>query len=88
MIVTCPDCDTSFQLDESRIPQKGIRVRCSRCKHAFHLAHPSVSRSEAIDAVVEEAVSSGGTSTPSVTQDLVEPGSESATAEQPGRSGQ
>lgn len=73
MIVTCPDCDTSFQLDESRVPEKGIRVRCSRCKHAFHLAHPSASRSEAIDAVAAEAASSGSTSIPSVTQDLTSP---------------
>jgi len=73
VIVTCPDCDTSFQLDESRIPQKGIRVRCSRCKHAFHLLHPSVSRSEAVDAVAAEAVGGGETSSPSVTQDLEGP---------------
>lgn len=73
MIVTCPECDTSFQLDESRVPHKGIRVRCSRCKHAFHLAHPSASRSQVIDALASDAAASGGTSTPSATQDLTSP---------------
>jgi len=42
VIVTCQACETSFQLDESRIPEKGIRVRCSRCREAFFLPHPSL----------------------------------------------
>ncbi len=79
MIVTCPECDTSFQLDESRIPKKGIRVRCSRCKHAFHLAHPSVSASEAVDEVVQEAVTNEAAPPPAPTADLGDPGA-SATA--------
>ncbi len=70
MIVTCPECDTSFQLDESRIPNKGIRVRCSRCKHAFHLGHPSASASEAIDEVAQEAVTNAAVPPP--TEDLAE----------------
>ncbi|MBW2233204.1 MAG: zinc-ribbon domain-containing protein, partial [Deltaproteobacteria bacterium] len=40
MIVTCTNCDTSFQLDDARVPNQGIRVRCSRCKEAFFLQHP------------------------------------------------
>ncbi len=35
MILTCERCDTRFRLDESRLPARGARVRCSRCKHAF-----------------------------------------------------
>jgi predicted Zn finger-like uncharacterized protein len=55
LIVTCEECKTSFQLDESRIPASGAQVRCSRCKHAFFLPHPSASASEAAHAVAEEA---------------------------------
>lgn len=73
MIVTCKECDTSFQLDDSRIPAKGIRVRCSRCKCAFFLAHPSVSQSEAVDSVAQEAVTGSGIVGPGATQDLVDP---------------
>lgn len=35
MIITCQKCSTRFQLDDGRIPLAGVKVRCSRCKHAF-----------------------------------------------------
>jgi len=38
MIVTCASCLTKFNLDDSRIPAKGAKVRCSRCKHVFYVA--------------------------------------------------
>lgn len=71
MIVVCGNCDTRFQLDDERVPESGIRVRCSRCKEAFFLQHPSASQSQAVDAVVEDAVHGGGA--PGTTQDLTGP---------------
>ncbi|MGH0032227.1 MAG: zinc-ribbon domain-containing protein [Myxococcota bacterium] len=41
MIVTCERCSTQFQLDDARIPETGVRVRCSRCKHAFEIRRPA-----------------------------------------------
>jgi len=41
VIVTCERCTTQFQLEDSRIPPGGVRVRCSRCKHAFEIELPS-----------------------------------------------
>ena len=35
MIITCEKCSTRFQLDASRVPATGAKVRCSRCRHAF-----------------------------------------------------
>ncbi|MEE9607660.1 MAG: zinc-ribbon domain-containing protein, partial [Myxococcota bacterium] len=35
MIVTCEKCSTQFYLDDSKIPKRGVKARCSRCKHAF-----------------------------------------------------
>ena len=67
MIVECSKCETRFQLDESRVPLRGIRVRCSRCKEAFFLQHPSVGEAEASEAaVVPPAVSAA----PEFAQDL------------------
>lgn len=40
MIVGCERCETRFKLDESRLPARGARVRCSRCKHAFFVTPP------------------------------------------------
>ena len=40
MIVTCNECDTRFNLDESLLKQTGSKVRCSKCKNIF-TAYPS-----------------------------------------------
>ena len=39
MIITCDECNTSFNLDESLVKQTGSKVRCSRCKNVF-VAYP------------------------------------------------
>ncbi len=69
MIVTCDQCETSFQLDESRIPATGARVRCSRCKHAFFLANPSASQAQVADSIAAEAAQAPGVA-PEPTDDL------------------
>ncbi len=35
MIIECPKCSTKFKLDDSKIGSKGVKVRCSKCKHIF-----------------------------------------------------
>ena len=40
MVVICTRCATQFQFDESRLPLEGAKMRCSRCKESFFLAHP------------------------------------------------
>jgi len=47
MIITCNECDTRFNIDESLLKQTGSKVRCSTCKNVF-LAYPS-SLSEELD---------------------------------------
>lgn len=46
MIVTCASCLTKFNLDESRIPAKGTKVRCSRCQHVFLVTLPQETKEE------------------------------------------
>ncbi|MBW2294984.1 MAG: zinc-ribbon domain-containing protein, partial [Deltaproteobacteria bacterium] len=70
MVVECNKCSTRFQLDSSKIPDSGIRVRCSRCKHAFFLQHPSQSRASAVESVVEQAIEREGSVTPNSSEDL------------------
>jgi predicted Zn finger-like uncharacterized protein len=40
VIITCQECQTQFQLDDAKVPETGIRVRCSRCKCAFFVESP------------------------------------------------
>lgn len=35
MIITCEECSTSFNLDESLLKPEGSKVRCSKCRHIF-----------------------------------------------------
>lgn len=35
MIIACEKCATRFQLDDAQVPAAGVKVRCSRCRHAF-----------------------------------------------------
>jgi len=49
MIITCASCLTKFNLDDSRIRAKGVKVRCSRCKHVFYVVPPPESPEEIIE---------------------------------------
>ncbi len=49
MIITCASCLTKFNLDDSRIQAKGIKVRCSRCKHTFYVVPPPETKEEMIE---------------------------------------
>jgi predicted Zn finger-like uncharacterized protein len=49
MIVTCASCLTKFNLDESKIPARGAKVRCSRCKHIFFVAPPDAPKEEIVE---------------------------------------
>ncbi len=40
MIVTCPQCSTRFNLDESLITAESAKVQCSRCWHVFTVTPP------------------------------------------------
>jgi predicted Zn finger-like uncharacterized protein len=56
VIVTCEQCETQFQLDDAKVPEAGIRVRCSRCKHAFFVESPYRSDTERGDDLAREVL--------------------------------
>lgn len=66
MIVTCASCLTKFSLDESRIPEQGAKVRCSRCQHVFHVVPPLATEEEEIVEDFESFAKSH--------EDVIEPG--------------
>ncbi|MFZ3208486.1 MAG: DUF3426 domain-containing protein [Geobacteraceae bacterium] len=35
MIVQCDHCNTRFKLDDAKIKESGVKVRCSKCKNVF-----------------------------------------------------
>jgi len=68
VVVTCERCKTQFQLDAARVPETGVLVRCSRCKHAFVVQHPAATEQEEVDHAVARAIRES--ETPDVTRDL------------------
>lgn len=72
MILTCERCETRFRLDESRLPARGARVRCSRCKHAFFVRPPGASQADAIQEIAEQTVATGRAAPPEQSWDLEE----------------
>jgi predicted Zn finger-like uncharacterized protein len=46
MIITCENCETSFNLNEKLLKPTGSKVRCSRCKHMFTAYPPALTDSE------------------------------------------
>ena len=36
MIVSCPNCNKKFNIDEKLIPEKGRLLQCSSCNHKWH----------------------------------------------------
>jgi predicted Zn finger-like uncharacterized protein len=67
VIVTCERCATQFQLDDSRVPARGVRVRCSRCKAAFRVVPPG---QRAADEIAELSRRAREDSQEEITQDL------------------
>lgn len=35
MIVQCGQCNTKFRLDDAKVKDNGVKVRCSKCRHVF-----------------------------------------------------
>jgi len=55
MILTCPECATSYFVEDGRVPAQGRRVRCSTCDHRW-LAGPEGPIAEAPEVAPEVIV--------------------------------
>jgi predicted Zn finger-like uncharacterized protein len=53
MIIQCEKCRTRFKLDDSRVTESGVRVRCSRCGHTFIVKRESPEEESEFDALLE-----------------------------------
>jgi predicted Zn finger-like uncharacterized protein len=61
MIITCEQCKTAFNLDESLLKPAGSKVRCSKCRYIF-TAFPPMPPAEApaAEPTAEEDIPSSG----------------------------
>ncbi len=42
MNVTCPQCATIFRVDPAKVPEEGVRARCSVCSALIAVRRPPV----------------------------------------------
>jgi predicted Zn finger-like uncharacterized protein len=59
LIISCEQCRAQFRLDDSKIPEGGARVRCSKCNHAFFIAPPGQSDDLEAENLAREALERG-----------------------------
>jgi len=59
MIIQCGQCQTRFKLDDAKVTEKGVKVRCAKCKHVFTVRKqeplPEASASGALTATAPAA---------------------------------
>lgn len=53
MIIQCEKCRTRFKLDDSRVTESGVRVRCSRCGHTFIVKRETPEEETDFDALLD-----------------------------------
>lgn len=64
MIIQCAQCKARFRLDDSKVSDAGIKVRCSKCKHIFVVKREAPVEEADLDVLLQGLDSSlSGTAT-------------------------
>ncbi|RNC66335.1 MAG: DUF3426 domain-containing protein [Desulfuromonadales bacterium] len=53
MIIQCAQCSAKFRLDDAKVTEAGIKVRCSKCKHIFVVRKEAPVEEADLDAVLQ-----------------------------------
>lgn len=54
MIVTCPNCQTRYNLPDAKVPPGGTKVKCSKCAHVFKAEAPPATPEEEVEDLLEK----------------------------------
>lgn len=46
MIIQCEQCRTKFKLDDSKVTERGAKVRCAKCRNVFTVRKPGAAATE------------------------------------------
>lgn len=55
MIIQCEQCRTKFKLDDGKVSDRGVKVRCAKCRHVF-VVHKDVAEQVALPDVMAPAL--------------------------------
>lgn len=59
MIIQCVQCSSKFRLDDSRVTESGVKVRCSKCKHVFVVKKEAPAEEADLDVMLQGLQSPG-----------------------------
>lgn len=84
MIIQCEKCRTRFRLDDSKISESGVRVRCSRCTHTFVVKREPAEEKD-FDSILQGWGASGGEGgrTRAAQEEVDEPAQPAPSVEEP-----
>lgn len=60
MIIQCAQCSSKFRLDDAKVTEAGIKVRCSKCKHIFVVKKETPAEEPDLDLLLQGLQPSGG----------------------------
>jgi predicted Zn finger-like uncharacterized protein len=58
MIIQCEQCRTKFKLDDEKVSDRGVKVRCAKCRHVFTVRKQSEAPAEATTEAVTAPLAS------------------------------
>lgn len=71
MVIQCEQCRTKFRLDDEKVSERGVKVRCAKCRHVFTVrkeqepammsAEPAVAVAESVAAPPADSFDTGQT---------------------------
>jgi len=66
MIIQCEQCRTKFRLDDSKIKDNGIKVRCAKCRHVFTVFNeqPEAPQPSSFDVILDQTPAFSETTSP------------------------
>lgn len=54
MIISCPNCQTRYNLPDDKVPESGVKVKCSRCEHVFRATLPAAEPEDEVESLLDE----------------------------------
>lgn len=62
MIIQCEKCQTRFRLDDSKVKDSGVKVRCTKCKHVFMVSNevPEPLSVETVEGTIGDSATMAG----------------------------
>ncbi len=76
MIIACPNCQTKYNLPESKLAPGGSKVKCARCAHVFLAKPPAMS----LEDTAEQLLQSPEAKAPAAASDAFDKAFEDAAA--------